>query len=305
MRLTVFFAVLVIFEKTCALPQSKGGGGGADLIGGLLKGMGGSVPNGPAPKGCSKYEILVARGTGEPGSFGSVVGDQLVRTVTSELPGSRGYAVQYPANMNMTVSAPTGVKDTVNRLTQQIKACPEQKFAIVGYSQGAAVMHSAAVKFDEAMTSKVLAAVMFGDPAFRGTSGPGFPGPLQARLKENCHPGDPVCDPNGGEFSGHLQYSKTMYQKSSADFIVAAFKGQPLPKAITSAADPSWPGNAKGRPAGKGPSNAKGSSPTAKGSSPIAKGPPDGQGQLPPAKDHSPERFFVLTEQEANFWKAI
>ena len=59
MQLTLFFPVLAIFGETCAFPQSKGGGGGADLIGGLLKGMGGSVPNGPAPKGCSKYEILV------------------------------------------------------------------------------------------------------------------------------------------------------------------------------------------------------------------------------------------------------
>jgi len=92
--------------------------------------------------------------------------------------------------MNMTVSAPTGVKDTVNRLTQQIKACPEQKFAIVGYSQGAGVMHSAAVKFDETMLKKVVAAVMFGDPGFRSANG--FPTPIQARLKENCHPGDPV-----------------------------------------------------------------------------------------------------------------
>jgi cutinase len=256
MRFTLFFAALVAFEEAYAIPQSKGkGGGGGDLIGGLLKGMGGSVPNGPAPKGCSKYEILVARGTGEPGPFGSVVGDQLVRTVTRQLPGSRGYAVQYPANMNMTVSLPTGVKDTTSRLSNQIKACPDQKFAIVGYSQGAGVMHAAAAKFDAAVISKVVAAVMFGDPGFRSAvGGNAFPAPIQARLKENCNPGDPVCDPKGGEFSGHLAYSKALYQKGSADFIVAAFKGQPLPKAITSAADPNWPGNAKGRPAAKGQS---------------------------------------------------
>jgi hypothetical protein len=64
MHLTLLFAALVAIEEASAKPQGKGkggkgGGGGADLIGTLLKGMGGSVPNGPAPTGCSKYEILV------------------------------------------------------------------------------------------------------------------------------------------------------------------------------------------------------------------------------------------------------
>jgi hypothetical protein len=60
MQLILFLTVLVTVERGYAAPQSKGSGGsGADLIGGLLKGMGGSVPNGPAPGGCSKYEILV------------------------------------------------------------------------------------------------------------------------------------------------------------------------------------------------------------------------------------------------------
>jgi len=237
-----------------AHPQAKGSGtNGSSLIGGLLKSMGGSVPFGPAPGGCSKYEIIVARGTGEPGPFGSVVGDALVRSVVKELPGSRGYAVQYPANANMTVSVSTGVKDTNERLNKQIKACPDQTFAIVGYSQGAGVMHGAAAKFDPAVIPKVVAAVMFGDPGFKGSPTiPSFPAPIQARLKQNCVPGDPACDPSGGDFSNHLQYSKALYQKSSTDFIVAAFKGLPLPAAYKTPKDQSWPGNAKGGAAKKG-----------------------------------------------------
>jgi cutinase len=192
--------------------------------------------------------------------------------------------------MNITVSVPTGVKDTTNRLTSQMKACPEQKFAIVGYSQGAGVMHAAAVKFDSAVISKIAAAVMFGDPGFKsGGAGkgfvtPGFPAALQAKLKENCNPGDPVshftrsfvaallilskvCDPKGGEFSGHLAYSKALYQTPSAEFIVAAFKGLPLPKAVKGSSDPSWPGNAGGKAA---PMAAAPKGPAAKGPSPKA-----------------------------------
>jgi cutinase len=93
----------------------------------------------------------------------------------------------------MSVSVPTGVKDTNSRLEHQIKTCPDQTFAIVGYSQGAAVMHSAAAKFEPAVLSKVVAAVMFGDPGFkRATSATGFPSSIQTKLMENCNPGDPV-----------------------------------------------------------------------------------------------------------------
>jgi cutinase len=111
--------------------------------------------------------------------------------------------VQYPAYMNMTDSAPVGVIDVINRLNKQAKECPKQKFALVGYSQGAGVMHgalnpTAKPKLDTAVFDRILALVMFGDPAYQGSTGPDtsfvptFPEPLYARLRENCAPGDPV-----------------------------------------------------------------------------------------------------------------
>jgi hypothetical protein len=65
-----------------------------------------NVTLGPAPKGCSKYELVVARGTGEPGPFGVIAGDTLVNTVTKAIPDSRGYAVQVPqtaSNQNVNL----------------------------------------------------------------------------------------------------------------------------------------------------------------------------------------------------------
>jgi hypothetical protein len=75
-------------------------GSGGSLISSLAKGVMSStagkngVALGPAPKGCSSYEIIVARGTGEPGPFGVIVGDGLVNRVKRLVPGARGYAVQ-------------------------------------------------------------------------------------------------------------------------------------------------------------------------------------------------------------------
>lgn len=122
------------------------------------------------------------------------------------------YPEQYPANINMTTSAPAGIDDTINRLNKQSKACPQQKFALVGYSQGAAVMHGVfgptgppypgspnpRPKLDPEVIPKIVTLVMFGDLGFRGSSGmmgrftSPFPATLEAKLKENCAAGDPV-----------------------------------------------------------------------------------------------------------------
>jgi predicted esterase len=80
----------------------------------------------------------------------------------------------------------------VNRLTEQVNACPSQKFALVGYSQGARVMRAASVMLDRAVYPKILALVMFGDRGMREMNITQFPPELQAKLFENCAPKDPV-----------------------------------------------------------------------------------------------------------------
>ena len=108
-------------------------------------------------------------------------------------------------------SSLVGVDDVISRLNKQNKLCPDQKFALVGYSQGAGVMHGAmnatsepyaggpAVrpKLDASVIPKIVAVVMFGDPGFSATSMMGapiraFPAALFERLRENCAPNDPV-----------------------------------------------------------------------------------------------------------------
>jgi Cutinase len=114
-----------------------------------------------------------------------------VSAVKRQVPGSRGYAVQYPADAT-SQSAPTGREDVVKRLEAQSSTCPQQKFALVGYSQGAMVMRLAAPKIPAVLHSKILALVMFGDPGLRGGKS-AFPGKLDSKLYENCAQGDPVC----------------------------------------------------------------------------------------------------------------
>jgi cutinase len=86
---------------------------------------------------------------------------------------------------------PTGRDDVISRLTSQAQACPNQKFALVGYSQGAIVMRMASPKIPEAIHKKITALVMFGDPGLRGGRG-SFPTDFNLKLYENCGKGDPV-----------------------------------------------------------------------------------------------------------------
>lgn len=143
--------------------------------------------------------------------------------------------MNYPANLDCN-SVPTGVEDTINHLNSQSAACPDQKFALVGYSQGADVIHKAGVLIPEALWEKVIAIAQFGDPANRGIgaldplggviSGT-FPGPLANRVKENCAYNDLVCTNNGTSLMAHesyIMFGNTSYVANSVQFIVNQFK---------------------------------------------------------------------------------
>jgi len=185
--------------------------------------MGGAVPLGKVPSGCAKFEIIVARGTSEPGNLGVIVGDPLVARVQRDMPGVevRGYPVQYPANM---MGASTGVSDVQKRLEQQIKACPDEKFALVGYSQGGMIMTTVAPKLSAAVAAKVLAVVLYG-----AGDGGNVAASLKTKALANCAPGDFACT-NSGSGPGHVSYNDvgTIWHDRAAKYVAAAFTGKPI-----------------------------------------------------------------------------
>ena len=143
----------------------------------------------------------VARGTSEPnfepdGKFGVVVGDPIVSNVSKLLQGVRGYPVQYPASTSVITGGIQGRRDVVARLTRQSALCPNQRFALVGYSQGADVMHRAADEIPTSLFPKILAVAMFGDPNIRSSLGDRFPAALEAKLLQSCATRDPVSNPS-------------------------------------------------------------------------------------------------------------
>jgi len=203
---------------------------------------------------CSPLEVVIDRGTGEPGKYGVVVGDNIVADLASKMPTATAFNVAYPANADPD-SALIGSNMTFKHIQEQIAACPQQKFALVGYSQGAAVLHIAALQMTKDMVDHISSIVTFGDPASPGpksttpldkmknippglfvASGgkpppakiqiphlPDFPEPLKSRTKYNCHSGDPVCMP-GDDFMQHILYMEDSWIPDSVDFIIGKFK---------------------------------------------------------------------------------
>ncbi|KXH39121.1 hypothetical protein CSAL01_03152 [Colletotrichum salicis] len=154
------------------------------------------------PAGCSDFEILVglfSRGTSEPnfvgggGKFGIIVGDPVVSNTTVDLPGARGYHVQYPASSQI----------------------------ITG---GAAVIHAAAAEIPAELYSRIKSLVMFGDGYLKlGASLSKFPAGLDEKVRQVCAAGDPVCDASGTCTFFHLTYIRPEFIDPAVDFIVQKF----------------------------------------------------------------------------------
>jgi len=182
----------------------------------------GKVPLGPAPKGCSTYEVMFARGTFEPGPFGVIVGDPLMQAIRKDMPGEnvRGYAVQYPASMQ---GGNSGISDVVNRVKEKARECPNMKFALVGYSQGGMVVSSAFAKIPADLHPKVVAMVLYGS----GKGDISKSTEIRQKTLANCAPNDMCGTPSGA--AGHFTYGSTgtSWHTRSAKYIASAFHGRP------------------------------------------------------------------------------
>jgi pimeloyl-ACP methyl ester carboxylesterase len=167
--------------------------------------------------------------------YGIVVGDPVYEATKLLIPSVTGYKVDYPASFERD-SKIKGAANAVKHVIEASKQCPNQEYVLVGYSQGADVMHSTAVQLPKDLYPRVVALVMFGDPGNRGPNVqspmggkvPPFPVELEQKLKQNCEKGDPVCTNSGTDPGAHLQYSDTKlkYMTDSAAYIKKQFESK-------------------------------------------------------------------------------
>ncbi len=180
-----------------------------------------------AQEACSDVQVVFARGTGERAGLGSV-GTPFVRAVTSQLSGKTvsSYAVNYPASSNQ--NSASGTTDMTNRVSSEAQRCPNTKFVIGGYSQGASVTDSAVgvrvfggggTPIPASLAPRVAAVVVYGNPAqAQGrsiTSSPNF----GSKAAEYCNSGDQVCGGRGTTSGNHFSYPSNGTIQSGAQFV--------------------------------------------------------------------------------------
>lgn len=169
---------------------------------------------------CADIDVVVARGTGEPGTLGIIVGDPVYSALQGALAGksTSSYAVNYPASLIEPSSVDQGNTDLVNHVTNQAAACPNQRFILVGYSQGANVVdNSIGISSDgalvggpivatipSALAPRVAAVLLFGNPI--RALGRSVTGTYASRTDDFCANGDPVCQAGGTNILAHLSY---------------------------------------------------------------------------------------------------
>ncbi|MEV0479140.1 cutinase family protein [Streptomyces sp. NPDC050508] len=169
---------------------------------------------------CSDIDVVAARGTFEPGTLGLIVGDPVFSALQQKITGKSlsSYAVNYPADLSLT-SAAQGNADAVNHVNAQAAACPDQRFVLVGYSQGANVIdNSIGISSDGAVVGspivatlpaavepKVAAVLLFGNPI--RALGKSVTGTYQSRTIDFCADGDPICQNGGTDVGAHLGYT--------------------------------------------------------------------------------------------------
>jgi cutinase len=176
----------------------------------------------PAAAGatCSAVDVVVARGTFERGTLGVIVGDPMFSALQSAIRGQTlsSYPVNYPANLTEPTSVQAGNRDLVNHVTSQAAVCPNQRFILVGYSQGANVVDNSigissegalvggaiVATIPTSLTPRIAAVLQFGNPI--RALGKSITGTYEARTDDFCANQDPVCQANGNNALAHLSY---------------------------------------------------------------------------------------------------
>jgi cutinase len=172
-------------------------------------GVGAAAGQASAAPRCSAVDVVVARGTDEPGTLGSVVGDPVYAALRRTLDmTTTAYRVNYPAKLSVA-SVDRGSVDLVAHVEHAAKACPDQRFILVGYSQGAYVVDSSlrtgwptGALLPPALSPRIAAVLLFGNPLHPFDD---LNNPYADRTADFCAPGDPICEA-GRDFAVHMSY---------------------------------------------------------------------------------------------------
>ncbi|KAK0544211.1 hypothetical protein OC846_006152 [Tilletia horrida] len=202
--------------------------------------------------GCNSYKLVTVRGTFVPQNSTLGYSGMLSQTKAA-VSGGASYDIVYPAMVDFPDSLPKGVTALTRYLSTQIKSCPSQKLALIGYSQGAEVIDRVTQYIlptkNATLFNTIKAIVLIGDPLHTpgnsanvdskgGNSTAKYEGHAllegskvipQAynkakKLLNICADKDSICATSepGSNFDAHLSYIQDAgVQKLGSKFIIA------------------------------------------------------------------------------------
>ncbi len=166
--------------------------------------------------------------------------DATVRLVGIPYPAASGPA--YTANVF------TGVKSARKLLTSLGKECRDSEFGLVGFSQGAQIVHGTALELTPRQIERVMLVAMISDPRRNpddkithwsydeSTPGPGklgagtpIPRDLRSKAITFCARTDEICNWPPGGYSGHLSDTHRHFYEQPEH---AAQTGEQLDKVV-------------------------------------------------------------------------
>ncbi|KAJ7887485.1 cutinase [Mycena olivaceomarginata] len=164
-------------------------------------------------------KVIFARGTTEAPPIGTVAGPPLQAALKTALGGKSlsFQGVDYPADIPGFLAGgdAQGSKTMAADLTKAATSCPNAAIVTVGYSQGGQLVHNSAKQLSPDVSSRINAAVIFGDP----DNGAAVDGVSAANTKIVCHNGDNICAHGDLILLPHLTYGQDA--GSAAAFIAS------------------------------------------------------------------------------------
>ncbi|KAF5000335.1 hypothetical protein FDECE_11234 [Fusarium decemcellulare] len=110
---------------------------------------------------CAPYKLIDARGSGEPQGVSLMFQIALERILANSTE-TTSQSVIYPAGFDQNVTS--GVQNAIDIIKYGQKDCPNQKYFLFGYSQGATVVQKALNKLDDEALGAVNSVVLVGNP---------------------------------------------------------------------------------------------------------------------------------------------
>lgn len=109
----------------------------------------------------SSIELIDARGTSEPQAV-SMMFYLLIENILAKKTGGVSQSAEYPAALNQnTTSGENFVLDIINK---DLQDCPQQKYALFGYSQGATLVLNVLSQLDAKALDMLKAVILVGNP---------------------------------------------------------------------------------------------------------------------------------------------